>query len=57
MKRQHIVNVVCVKEVCMVQEQLKGDLVCLACVFFFFFLNIVATAVLFQIAEKGIRRG
>lgn len=33
MERQHIVDVVCVKVVFMVQEQLEGDFVSFACFF------------------------
>lgn len=52
-KHQHIMDLVCVKEVCMVNDWgiVSASLV------LFIFLSVIATAVHFHMAEKGIRRG
>lgn len=53
MKHQHIMDLVFVKEVCMVNDWgiVSASLV------LFLFLSVIATAVHFHMAEKGIRRG
>lgn len=56
MQHQHIVNAVCVKEVCMGQERLEGDFVSLACLFFYLFFLRGGHSSAFS-AEKVIRRG